>query len=101
MYKMDTEGWILLIVVVACVIALIILTKKRRDLEKSMSYGTDFDSDFTTNKPVVEEKAEEQGPPQVTIYEYRAANKKRLCALCDGENDPSATHCQVCGQQLN
>ena len=49
----------------------------------------------------MEEKVIEQGPPQVTIYEYRAANKKCLCALCDGENDPSATRCHVCGQQLS
>lgn len=98
---MDAGGWILLLIVAACVIALIIIAKKRKELEEDMSYGTDSDSGSTTNKPVEEEKVIEQGPPQVTIYEYRAANKKRLCALCDGENDPSATHCHVCGQQLS
>lgn len=98
---MNAGGWILLLIVAACVVALIVIAKKRKDLEEYTSYGTDSDSSSATNKPVEEEKIVEQGPPQVTIYEYRAANKKCLCALCDGENDSSATHCHVCGQQLH
>ena len=98
---MDAGGWILLLIVAACVVALIVITKKRRELEKDMSYGTDSDSGSTTNNPVKEDEVVEQGPPQVTIYEYRATNKMRVCALCDGENDASATHCHVCGQQLS
>lgn len=98
---MNAGGWILLLIVAACVVALIVIAKKRKDLEEYTSYGTDSDSSSATNKPVEEEKIVEQGPPQVTIYEYRAANKKRLCALCDGENDSSATYCHVCGQQLH
>lgn len=98
---MDTDGWILLLIAAACVVVLIVIAKKRRELEESMSHGIDSDSGSTTNKPIEEEKVIEQGPPQVTIYEYRASNKKRLCALCDGENDSSATHCHICGQKLN
>lgn len=98
---MDAGGWILLLIVAACVVALLVISKKRRELEESMSSGMESDSGSTTNEPVEEDRIIVQGPPQVTIYEYRAANKKRVCALCDGENDSSATHCHVCGQQLS
>ena len=57
--------------------------------------------DTTTVEPVEEEIVEEEDSSQVTIYAYRAENKIRLCPLCDGENDASATHCHICGRKLN
>lgn len=98
---MGALGWILLLVVVVCVVVLIVITNKRKKLEESTSSGTDHGSAAATNKPVEEKKEEVQPSNQVTIYEYRSAGKKRLCAMCDGENESSATHCCVCGQRLN
>lgn len=98
---MGPLGVILLLVVVVCVVVLIVIANKRKKLEESTSSGTDHSSATATNKPVEEKKEEVQPSNQATIYEYCAANRKRLCAMCDGENEPSATHCHICGQRLN
>lgn len=98
---MDANGWILLCIVAFCVFALIIISKKRRELEKSMTYETGADKGVSTPPPESEPGSDAEGPQQVTIYEFRSASKTCLCALCDGENDASATHCRICGQKLD
>lgn len=104
---MNASSLFLLFIVAICVGVLIVIAIKVRKSEESMSCKTDYDSSTVATKSVEEEKVEKQYPPQVTkvtmvtIYEYRPSSKKCLCALCDGENDIFATHCHICGQQLN
>lgn len=97
---MDAGGWILLLLVVACIIALVVIAKIRRELEESYPYSTDSGSESTTSKPVVEEKVEEQGPPQNTMYAYSVKKTNRLCPFCDGENTPGTQVCAICGRAL-
>lgn len=97
---MGPGGWFLLLLVATCIIALVVLAKKRKELEEGYPYSTDSGSGSATSKPVEEEKAEEQGPPQNTMYAYRANKTNRLCPFCDGENISGAQVCVICGRDL-
>lgn len=113
---MDASGWILLLVVAVCVVALIYVAKKSdKLLEETPSDETDSISSSSVSgrsvggassgssavKPAaVQAKVEEPEDSQVTIYAYGSSRANRLCTLCDGENDVSATHCRICGNQL-
>lgn len=89
-----------MIIVAICVIALIVIAEKRKELEKGTTCKKD--SDKASVRTDCAEKAQEgEGPQQVTIYKYHSSNEKCLCTLCDAENDASAIYCQVCGQQLS
>lgn len=98
---MNVGGLILLLVIAACVVALIIIARKRIEAEENARYEEEPDSSSNADKPAAKNKEDGQRLPQITIYGYRCANKKRLCTLCDGENDASATQCCICGCRLN
>lgn len=89
---------VLLPIVTICVIALVVICKKRIELKDSMSDKTSADDGLSIKNP--EPKSTEDGPKQVTIYEYNSSSKMCLCPLCDGENNTESTYCHVCGQQL-
>lgn len=40
-------------------------------------------------------------PAKITIYEYKSVAPARLCKYCDGENDSSASRCNICGQPMS
>lgn len=102
---MDEIGWILLVIVVACVIALVLIAKKRKELEEEIYEEPEEERIAPRPEPVKKdtpkEAPKETGPRQVTIYGYHAVGRMRLCPLCDGENALTATQCHICGQQLN
>lgn len=94
---------VLLIIVAACVIALICITKKLKDLEEgftatSETSSTSSATSTTTGTPQEEEKT--SGQPQNTIYEFLSKSGKRLCPFCDGENNAGAKVCNICGRDI-
>lgn len=99
--KMNVGGLILLLIIAACVVALIIIARKRIEAEENARYEAEPDSSSDAGKPAAKNKEDCQHLLQVTIYEYRCTSKKRLCSLCDGENDVLATQCCICGCRLN
>lgn len=98
---MDTLGWILLLIVAACIVALIVISRKRRELEKRISSEFDSDGSLNSEKPVADNAPQEDGSPQMTIYEYRSSSSKCICPICDGENELTAKCCRICGQKFS
>lgn len=102
---MGPTGYVLLIVVAACIIALICISKKRKALDEESYIKTPTTSipsterTDTSNVPKETEKLLETA--QNTIYEFRAKSTTRLCPFCDGENSLSAATCIICGRNLS
>ena len=100
---MDVCGWILLAIVAVCVIALIVIGKKREALEADPVVVDGKDSGRgSTVKPVEKTVPVPAvvGPPQVTIYEFKLSGKLCLCPHCDGENNAELSNCHICGHKL-
>lgn len=104
---MDSSGFVLLLIVAACVIALIYIARKQKALDEEVvikptdstgSSGTASSS--TGSTPSKPEEDKPSGPPQNTIYEFNAKSTKRLCPFCDGENSVGAKVCNICGRDL-
>lgn len=96
----SNNGYILLLVVVACVIALIYISKKRKALEENFTAtsGTSDANKVDNIDPIKDETP--SGPPQNTIYEFNAKSGNCLCPFCDGENSVGAKVCHICGRDL-
>lgn len=92
---------VLLLVLAVCVIALIRITQKLKALEEeSDSTITNTSGTSRTSSSTINDKKEEEGLPQNTIYEFSEKSEKRLCPFCDGENSLGAKVCIVCGREL-
>ena len=104
---MDSGGYILLFIVVACVIALVYIARKQKSLDEPVdikpivssgtSGSTSSTAGGTSDKP---EEVKPSGPQQNTIYEFSAKNTKRRCPFCDGENSAGEKVCNICGRDL-
>lgn len=95
--------WFLLFVVAVSVAVWAALSIKRlKSEERSASplSGSDTGEDSHTANSGIEPSAVEKGLAQITIYEYRPSAAK-CCCVCNGENEVTAKHCQICGQKLN
>lgn len=98
---------VLLLVVANCVIALIYIARKQKELDEPVdikppatsctSGSASSTTGGTSSKP---EEEKPSGPPQNTIYEFNAKSAKRLCPFCDGENSVGAKVCNICGRDL-
>lgn len=97
---MDTGGWILLLIVAVCIAILIVVIKKSRDLDESGPAETSVTSTSRVGENPVEIIPQAEVSPQTTIYEYRSAAPKCLCANCDGENEWLANFCYICGEEI-
>ena len=78
-HRMDTSGYILLIIVAVCVIALIFISRKQKALDRDYPIVPSVPAD--TDGPKEETEEEPSGPPQNTIYEFTSGTGKRLCPL--------------------
>ena len=106
---MDSGGYVLLFIVAACVIALIYISRKQKDLDDgphkeggssggSPDGGTGGSPDGGTPVKHIEEAP--SGPPQNTLYEFHIKSAKHRCPFCDGENSAGARVCDICGRNL-
>lgn len=96
---MDPGGTLLLFVVVGCVIALIYISKKQKELNDSdieMKPETELEREV-----VPEHHSESSTHAQNTIYEFQGTDTMRICPYCDGENRKDAGKCAICGQDLS
>lgn len=102
---MGPTGYVLLIIVAACIIALICISKKRKALDEesySKTPPTSIPSAEKATTPNVTKEAESlSGATQNTIYEFKAKKATRLCPFCDGENGTGAATCIICGRNLS
>lgn len=103
---MDSSGFVLLLIVAACVIALIYIAGKQKALDEEVvikptdSSGSSGTTSSTTGSTPSQPEEKPSGPPQNTIYEFNATSAKRLCTFCDGENSVGAKVCNICGRDL-
>lgn len=106
-HHMDSSGLVLLLIVIACAIALIYVARKQKKLDGEVtikptdsSVSSGATGSTTGNAPGKPEEEKPSGPPQNTIYEFNAKSVKRLCPFCDGENSVGAKVCNICGRNL-
>lgn len=105
---MTPGGYILLIVVSVCVLALIYIWKKQRDLDDLDDYikRKEKEKEEDSRKKKEEDKNEYikddkvQTHSQYIIYEFNVRSAKRICPFCDGENSIGAKICNICGRDL-
>ena len=97
---MDSSGFVLLLIVAVCVIALIYITRKQKALDEEVVIKPTESSGSSDTTPSKPEEDKPSGPPQNTIYEFNAKSTKRLCPFCDGENSVGAKVCNICGRDL-
>lgn len=104
---MDFNGYFLLFIVIACVVGLIYLARKIKELDGvgDVKPAASSGSGATTSSKIsgISGKNEEEktsGPPQNTIYKFSAKRAKFRCPFCDGENSVEAKVCNICGQNL-
>lgn len=105
---MTPGGYILLIIVSVCVLALIYIAKKQKELNDLDDYVKRKEKEKKEESR--EEKKEDKNEsikddivrtqPQHIIYEFSAKSAKRLCPFCDGENSVGAKICNICGRDL-
>lgn len=98
---------VLLLVVVACFIALFCIVAKQKSSDDEVTVRsiepcepdstTDVEIDNTTDEHIAKKTPE---PFQNTIYEFDAKAVKYLCPFCDGENNSGAEICSICGRNL-
>ena len=93
---MTPGGYILLIIVSVCVLALIYIAKKQKELD---------DLDYYIKRKEKEKKdiirdSKVLTHPQHIIYEFSAKGTKYVCPFCDGENSAGAKVCNICGRDL-
>jgi len=102
---MGPTGYVLLIIVAACIIALICISKKRKALDEESYIKTPPPSipsaESATTSNVPKETETLSGPAQNTIYEFKTTRTIRLCPFCDGENSTGAATCIICGRNLS
>ena len=102
---MGPTGYVLLIVVAACIIALICISKKRKALDEESYIKTPSTSIPNTEKAATPNTPKEaempSGAAQNTIYEFNAKRATHLCPFCDGENSAGAATCIICGRNLS
>lgn len=94
---------VLLLIVAACVIALICITKKFKDLEEGFSASSYTHSTSSAKGSFTSVHRDEEAPSdptQNTIYEFIAESRKCLCPWCDGENSVGAKVCNICGRDI-
>ena len=100
---MGLIGCVLIIIIVACVVALICISRKRKALEDSLIKTTVISSEraeksIDSNALKEEEKAFVVA--QTTIYAFKVSVETHRCPFCDGENTASAKNCIICGRKL-
>ncbi len=102
---MSPTGYVLLIIVAACIVALICITKKRKALEEDSYIKTPPTSIPSTESApastVPKETEITSEMAQNTIYVFNARAVTRLCPFCDGENNAGAATCIICGRNLS
>lgn len=101
---MDVIGWFLLLIIAVCAVVLVLLIRKQRELQKELG-EIDEEEYYESPAPVKLKSTmavDSLGTPsQITIYRYNSMEKKKRCAVCDGENDMTAACCCICRQRLN
>lgn len=105
---MTPGGYILLIIVSVCVLALIYISKKQKELDDLDDYVKSKEKEKAEASR--EEKKEDKKEiikdnkvlthPQHIIYEFNAKSAKHRCPFCDGENGVGAKVCNICGRDL-
>ncbi len=102
---MGPTGYVLLIIVAACIIALICISKKRKALDEESYIKTPPPSIPSTARAATSDVPKEaemfSGAAQNTIYEFKSKSAIRLCPFCDGENSTGAATCIICGRNLS
>lgn len=99
--RMPSEGWALffiLAVILLLVILLINLLKKDRTEDEVPPLSYDYSSAPTPAPPAPAVKPAKRADEQ-SYYQFTGPSL-RQCAFCGGENEPSATRCQICGKSL-
>lgn len=102
-------GFILLIVIAVCVILLVMISKKRKELRDMMYYERERESGEFIVKDLPKTPGKTKSDPvdpgptstikskQNTIYEYQCWTRTRVCRQCDGESAMNADRCGICG----
>ena len=103
----DMDGFILLIVIAVCVILLVMISKKRKELrdmyERERESGEFIVKDLPKTPGKTKSDPVDPGPTstikskQMTIYEYQSWTRTRVCRQCDGESAMNADRCGICG----
>lgn len=104
-------GAVLFVVVIVCLVALVVISRKRRELRDMMYYEAEAEKEEfiipEPEKPVLIKGAKkpvyrdtmgaEKPSNQTTIYAYQRDYRTRICRQCDGENAITAECCCICG----
>ena len=92
---MELSGAMLVIVVLACFVFLILKMRNKSD-----TLPVTVVPEPGKSPPEAEPKQKEPEKTEIIIYQYKPVKSKRLCHVCDGENEPYARECCICGQTL-
>ena len=90
---------VLLLIVVVCVIALICINRKSKDL-KNRDATAETCSEISTSTGEEQESKNNCSSSQNTIYKFLHKTGMRLCPFCDGENGTDAQKCGICGKDI-
>lgn len=102
---MTSGGYILLIIVSVCVLALIYIAIKQKELANLDDYVKSKEKEKEESRvkkkedkkeTIIDEKVVTH--PQHVIYTYSVKGIKRHCPFCDGENSVGARVCSICGR---
>lgn len=101
------EVVILLIIIIGSVVLMIRNSERTKEIEyeraiaaKKASREKSGDKTKIGSKAGTSEKKRIVTGTQVAIYTFSAKGTARGCPFCDGENDETATVCEICGQAL-
>ena len=94
-------------IVVVCIAALIIISAKRKALEKESveieakktERGYDV-SGYDAKTEAAPVSKDSGGAKKKTLYEFSVKGKRRRCPYCDGEISTKAKICEICGRDL-
>lgn len=100
---MVSVEYILLLIVVACAIGLIYISKKRKELEKEIPDPSTTSISTPKKEDDAPNPSKGNNAPnlsQKTIYGFCPKGGKKLCSFCDGENNIGAKVCAICGRDI-